>query len=164
MPARLDDQLCQQAREMALGITAALNVVGTLAVEMFVVNDPHSGYRLLVNELAPRPHNSGHVTIDACRTDQFEQHIRAICGLPLGSTEAINGAGVMANLLGDLWHDHPPHWDQALASDPNLKLHLYGKASAKPGRKMGHLNLAGSDAETLVEKIKSARQALELGK
>ena len=164
MPARLDAELRQAARQMALDITAALNVVGTLAVEMFVINDPQdreqAGYRLVVNELAPRPHNSGHVTIDACRTDQFEQHIRAICGLPLGSTDAINGAGAMANLLGDIWQDGEPNWQAALASNPDIKAHLYGKDSAKPGRKMGHLNLAGSDADSCATSLVQARDLL----
>ena len=162
MPARLDADLRKAARKMALDITAALNVVGTLAVEMFVINDPQqAGHRLLVNELAPRPHNSGHVTIDACRTDQFEQHIRAICGLPLGSTDAINGAGAMVNLLGDVWTKGEPNWSAALASNPSLKVHLYGKDEAKPGRKMGHLNLAGEDADSCAEHLAAARQALE---
>ena len=160
MPARLDNNLRQAARKMALDITAALNVVGTLAVEMFVINDPETGYHLLVNELAPRPHNSGHVTIDACRTDQFEQHIRAICGLPLGSTDAINGAGAMVNLLGDIWADGEPNWAAALESHAGLKAHLYGKDVAKNGRKMGHLNLAGSDADDCVDALLAGRTQL----
>src|SRR6185503_17358220 len=92
---------------------------------------------LLVNEIAPRPHNSGHLTFDACRTSQFEQQLRAICGLPLGSTEMLQPAA-MANLLGDLWEGGEPHWAAALRF-PEVKLHLYGKATARPGRKMGHI-------------------------
>lgn len=162
MPARIDERLRRRARDMALAITEALQVVGTLAVEMFVVPHATNGPTLLVNELAPRPHNSGHVTIDACRTDQFEQHIRAICGLPLGSTDALNGGGAMINLLGDLWQHGDPQWAAALAIDPHLKLHLYGKAAAKAGRKMGHLNLSGSgsDGNTVVERLQAARAAL----
>ncbi|TVR44151.1 MAG: 5-(carboxyamino)imidazole ribonucleotide synthase [Planctomycetota bacterium] len=160
MPARLDERLRRRARDMALAITDALGVVGTLAVELFVVPSASNGPSLLVNELAPRPHNSGHVTIDACRTDQFEQHIRAICGLPLGSTDPLHGGGAMANLLGDCWQQGEPDWAATLGSDPGLKLHLYGKASPAPGRKMGHLNLAGMDPETCAKTLIQARDRL----
>ena len=111
----------------------ALDFVGVLCVEFFVARDG----RLLINELAPRPHNSGHLTFDACRTSQFEQQLRAICGLPLGSPELLQPAA-MANLLGDLWDGGEPNWPAALAIR-EVKLHLYGKATPRPGRKMGHL-------------------------
>ena len=119
--------------DLARAVLEALDVVGVLCVEMFLTQDGS----LLVNELAPRPHNSGHLTIDACVTSQFEQQLRAVCGLPLGSTELLRPAA-MANLLGDLWAGGEPDWAAACAF-PDVKLHLYGKAEARPGRKMGHL-------------------------
>ena len=122
-------EIKKQACEHALRITEHLDVVGLLAVEMFVTKKGD----VLVNELAPRPHNSGHWTIDACTTDQFEQHIRAVCGLPLGSPDAHSGA-VMRNLLGDEWRN----W-QDILEDPRARLHLYGKQETRPGRKMGHV-------------------------
>lgn len=127
---------------MATKLAESLNLVGTLAVEMFVV-----GEELYVNELAPRPHNSGHYTIDACETSQFDQHIRAICGWPLGSTELLKPV-VMVNILGE-------HIPNVLTHIRDLKgghLHLYGKKEAKQGRKMGHVNvLADSVEQALVE-------------
>ena len=128
-PARLDERLRQDADLLARRIAEALDLVGLLAVEMFVTRDG----RLLVNELAPRPHNSGHWTIDACATSQFEQLVRAVCGLPLGSTERHSDA-IMTNLIGhaaDAWLE--------LLAEPGARLHLYGKAQARPGRKMGHV-------------------------
>jgi 5-(carboxyamino)imidazole ribonucleotide synthase len=116
--------------------------VGVICVEMFVLGDGE----ILVNEIAPRPHNSGHLTIDAHVCSQFEQQVRAVCGLPLGSVEP-TGASAMANLLGDLWADGEPDWPAALAV-PGVSLHLYGKVEARPGRKMGHLTaLAPTPAE-----------------
>ena len=123
----------QEASEIARGILEQLGVVGVLCVEFFLTR----AGKLLVNELAPRPHNSGHLTIDASVTSQFEQQLRAACGLPLGST-AVYCAAAMANLLGDVWQGGEPNWAAALAL-PGVKLHLYGKAEARPGRKMGHL-------------------------
>jgi 5-(carboxyamino)imidazole ribonucleotide synthase len=139
---------------MARGILAALDVVGVLCVELFVTRDG----RLLVNELAPRPHNSGHLTFDAAVTSQFEQQLRAICGLPLGSTELLRPAA-MANLLGDLWEAGEPDWTAALAF-PEVKLHLYGKATPRPGRKMGHLTALAPDRETALSRVTAARAAL----
>jgi 5-(carboxyamino)imidazole ribonucleotide synthase len=113
---------------------------------------------LFVNEIAPRPHNSGHLTFDACRTSQFEQQLRAICGLPLGSTEMLQPAAAMANLLGDLWVNGEPDWSAALAC-ADVKLHLYGKTAARPGRKMGHLTATAAtraDARALVLHARSA--------
>jgi 5-(carboxyamino)imidazole ribonucleotide synthase len=128
-PARIGEQRMMQAGGLAYHIAEALELVGLVAVEMFATTDG----RLLVNELAPRPHNSGHWTLDACITSQFEQLVRAVCGLPLGSTERHSDA-VMKNLIGDAVED----WYRVL-QDPGAKLHLYGKAHARPGRKMGHV-------------------------
>lgn len=160
MPADLSPKLTEQARQMAWDITAALDVVGTLTVELFIVGEDSADPQILVNELAPRPHNSGHITIDACHTCQFEQHIRAICGLPLGDTSPLLGAGAMVNLLGDLWKDADPDWAAALAEDPHLKLHLYGKAVAAVGRKMGHINCPGAQLSDCVDAVQRARRAL----
>ena len=150
VPARVE----REAVEIARGILGALEVVGVLCVEMFLTRDG----RLLVNELAPRPHNSGHLTFDACVTSQFEQQLRAICGLPLGSTELLRPAA-MANLLGDLWKDGTPDW-AAACRFPEVKLHLYGKAQARPGRKMGHLTALAADAEEARRLVVRAREAL----
>lgn len=128
-PAPITEAVAQDAREIAVHIAEALEIVGLVAVEMFVTPDG----KVLVNEIAPRPHNSGHWTIDACLTSQFEQVVRAVCGLPLGSVERVADAE-MHNLLGDAAADWP-----AILADPDAKLHLYGKAEARPGRKMGHV-------------------------
>lgn len=152
--APIEPRLRQEAIDIARGLMEALDVVGVLCVEMFLTQDD----RLLVNELAPRPHNSGHYTFDACLTDQFEQQVRAICGLPLGATDQQRPA-VMANLLGDLWEQGEPNWAAALA-DPQVKLHLYGKAEPRPGRKMGHLVAFGSDREDARQRALAARAAL----
>ncbi|WP_437203279.1 5-(carboxyamino)imidazole ribonucleotide synthase [Planctomicrobium sp. SH664] len=151
----LSDTLAKQAREIATTIMTSLNVVGVLCVEMFLTTSGD----LLVNEIAPRPHNSGHLTIDAHATCQFEQQVRSICGLPLGSTEQIRPAA-MANLLGDLWQgDRQPNWGAALAL-PDIALHLYGKASARPGRKMGHLTVLGEDGPQAAAAARAARDSL----
>lgn len=153
-PAPLSESLSRQAHELARGVLEKLEVVGVLCVEFFVTRDG----RLLINELAPRPHNSGHLTIDACVTCQFEQQLRAICGLPLGSTEMLRPAA-MANLLGDLWTGGEPGWSAACAF-ADVKLHLYGKAQARPGRKMGHLTALAVDAGKARERVVAAREAL----
>src|SRR6185436_9848165 len=132
-PAPVTPAVARQAVEIARDVLDAMDVVGVLCVEFFLTADD----RLLVNELAPRPHNSGHFTVDACLTSQFEQQLRAVCGLPLGSTEQLRPAA-MANLLGDLWQAGEPNWAAACAV-PDVKIHLYGKRDARPGRKMGHL-------------------------
>ncbi|MDB5171526.1 MAG: purK, partial [Phycisphaerales bacterium] len=132
-PADVPAKIATQAIEITRGILEKLGVVGVLCVEFFVTRRGE----LLVNELAPRPHNSGHLTIDSHVTSQFEQQLRAVCGLPLGSTEQLRPAA-MANLLGDLWKGGEPDWAAASAL-PDVKLHLYGKAEARRGRKMGHL-------------------------
>lgn len=154
-PARVDARTQHDAVEIARAVLEKLEVVGVLAVEFFLTQ---SG-ELLINELAPRPHNSGHFTFDANLTSQFEQQLRAVCGLPLGSTEQLRPAA-MANLLGDEWAAGEPDWAAALA-DARVKLHLYGKTEARPGRKMGHLTaLAGSvdEAERLVTEARARLQ------
>jgi 5-(carboxyamino)imidazole ribonucleotide synthase len=153
-PARITPELEAAARELSRGILEALDVVGLLTVELFVTRDG----RLIVNELAPRTHNSGHLTLDACITCQFEQQVRAVCGLPLGSTE-LKQPAAMANLLGDVWNGGPPRWDQAL-SNPRLKLHLYGKTSPRPGRKMGHITATADSPEAAIEAVRQARSSL----
>ena len=131
--------------------------MGILCIEFFVTR----AGKLLVNELAPRPHNSGHLTFDACRTSQFEQQVRAICGFPLGGTDLLQPAA-MVNLLGDLWADGEPNWAAALAM-PDVKLHLYGKASPRPGRKMGHLTVMAPTATHAKERALAARRLLVSG-
>lgn len=153
-PADVSDRVRRDAVEIARAILERLEVVGVLCVEFFLTNDD----RLLVNELAPRPHNSGHFSFDACVTSQFEQQLRAICGLPLGSTEMLRPAA-MANLLGDVWDGGEPDW-AAACRWPNVKLHLYGKAEPRPGRKMGHLTAFGSTATDAARDVLAARDAL----
>ncbi|MGH2345929.1 MAG: ATP-grasp domain-containing protein, partial [Chloroflexota bacterium] len=139
---------------LAVSIAQKLNLVGLLAVELFVMPDG----RLLVNELAPRPHNSGHWSIEACTTSQFEQQVRAVIGAPLGPTDLLAPAAT-ANLLGDLWEHGSPRWDRALALR-DVKLHLYGKETPRPGRKMGHLTVLGSTAEAARARVVEARARL----
>lgn len=157
VPARLDERVQREARELALGIAEALELEGVLAVELFLSRNG----KLLVNELAPRPHNSGHYSFDACATSQFEQQVRAVCGLPLGSTELLRPC-VMINLLGDLWRDGQLPRTSELLADPLLKLHLYGKREARPGRKMGHLVCLGTDASDAWQRAARARERLGL--
>ena len=152
-PADVPPAVKNEAAEIARGILEQLGVVGVLCVEFFLTR---SG-KLLVNELAPRPHNSGHLTIDGSVTSQFEQQLRAVCGLPLGSTHMPRPTA-MANLLGDLWMGGEPQWPAALAV-PGVKLHLYGKAEARPGRKMGHLT---ATADTAAEATRLAVRARDL--
>ena len=142
-----------EAAELARAVAAELDYVGVLAVEMFVVDG-----RLVVNELAPRPHISGHWTLDAARTSQFEQQVRAVCGLGLGDPSLQAPAVAMVNLLGDLWADGEPNWSVALAH-PSVSLHLYGKETPRPGRKMGHLTVTAEttdDAERVARIIRSS--------
>ena len=155
-PARIPAAVAAQAQAMAIAIAGALGVVGMLTVEFFL----KAGGELLVNELAPRPHNSGHATIDACITSQFEQQVRAVCGLPLGDTALLRPAA-MANLLGDLWPEGgDPAWERLL-DHRDVKLHLYGKTEARPGRKMGHLTALGASPEEALAKVLAAREALK---
>ncbi len=153
-PARVPPAVSCQAVEMTHCVLDQLGVVGVLCVEFFVTCD----HKLLINELAPRPHNSGHLTVDACVTSQFEQQLRAVCGLPLGST-AMHRPAAMANLLGDLWRSAEPDWMAACAF-PDVKLHLYGKLEPRPGRKMGHLTALNSDPEEAYRTVLQARQTL----
>ena len=153
-PAAVAPIMVTQAVDATHAVMDALEYVGVLCIEFFVTRDG----RVLVNEIAPRPHNSGHLTFDACRTSQFEQQVRAVCGLPLGSPELLQPAA-MANLLGDLWQDGEPDWAAALAR-PEVKLHLYGKTSARPGRKMGHLTALAETTADARQQVLSARDLL----
>lgn len=161
VPARTSGCMKSDAEDVAARIATeianSLGYIGTMGVEFFV-----SRGQLLVNEMAPRPHNSGHYTLDACVTNQFEQQVRALCGLPLGEPRA-HSASVMVNLLGDLWYDgdtyREPDWS-VLYAIPNLKLHLYGKHHARPGRKMGHFTVIGDNAEAVQKAALAARAAI----
>lgn len=148
-PAHVTEKTVQDAVEISRAVLEKLEVVGVLCTEFFVRYDGS----VLINELAPRPHNSGHLTFDACVTSQFEQQLRSVCSLPLGSTEQLCPAA-MANLLGDLWADGEPDWPAAI-SVPNVKLHLYGKLEARSGRKMGHLTALGANAEQAARRARA---------
>ena len=152
-PARIPDALAAEAADLAVRLANCLDYVGVLAVEMFVV-----GARLLVNEIAPRPHNSGHFTIDACRTSQFEQQVRVLCGLPLGDPTPHSPA-VMVNLLGDIWGAGEPRWE-AVLRHPGAHLHLYGKREARPARKMGHVTVCEATLERALEVAMAIRRDL----
>ena len=157
-PARCSVEINEQAQKLARRVAEKLGYVGTLGVEFFV-----SEGILYVNEMSPRPHNSGHFTIDACVTNQFEQQVRALCGLPLGDTRQHSNA-VMVNLLGDVWRgDSEPDW-RVLFSQSGLKLHLYGKHEARPGRKMGHYTVVGNEAEEVLKSAMNARLAIGIVK
>jgi 5-(carboxyamino)imidazole ribonucleotide synthase len=158
VPARIDVTAAQRAVDMACSVADELEYVGVLAVELFVVDGT-----LMVNELAPRPHNSGHWTIDGAQTSQFEQQIRAVCGTGLGSTRRGVGAAAMANLLGELWAHGEPSWERVLA-DPAAHLHLYGKREPRPGRKMGHLTVLGSDQGEVAARAIELRAAAVHGR
>ena len=153
-PAGLSPEMAKEAIEISRGVFEALEIVGTACVEFFVATDGN----LLVNEIAPRPHNSGHWTIEGAVTSQFEQQLRAVCGLPLGGTDRPRPAA-MANLLGDLWQGGVPNWAAALAL-PDVKFHLYGKEEARPGRKMGHLTALADDPRKAAQLVLAAREAL----
>ncbi len=150
VPARVAPEVAERARNMALHLAEAMDYRGVLAVEFFVLD----GDDLVINEIAPRPHNSGHYTLDACANSQFEQQVRTLCGLPPGDARLLSPVA-MVNLLGDIWRDDEPAWDKLL-SLPNVKLHLYGKKTARIGRKMGHFNVLAENADSALE------QALEL--
>jgi 5-(carboxyamino)imidazole ribonucleotide synthase len=153
-PAPMPDAQRARAEAIAVSVAEALGHVGVMAVEMFELPDG----RLLVNEIAPRTHNSGHYTYGACATSQFEQHVRAICGVPLGDPRALTPA-VMVNLIGDLWSAGPPAWDAVLAR-PEARLHLYGKDGPAPGRKMGHVVLLDEDSERALATAEGLIEAL----
>jgi 5-(carboxyamino)imidazole ribonucleotide synthase len=154
VPAAITPAVAKQAGEITRTILEELQYVGVLCVEFFLSTDGE----LLVNELAPRPHNSGHLTFDAAVTSQFEQQVRASCGLPLGSPE-IPRPAAMANLLGDLWVDGEPNW-AAACRFAEVKLHLYGKTDPRPGRKMGHLTAVGRTVQDAQDRVIAARDAL----
>ncbi len=154
VPARISESLADEARELATVVANAMAYVGVLGVELFIARDG----RLLVNEMAPRPHNSGHYTMDACSADQFEQQLRTLCGLPLARPWLLSPVA-MINLLGDLWRDGEPRWEEALKR-PGVRLHLYGKAEPRPGRKMGHLNCLAPDPDRALTTALETRDAL----
>ena len=153
-PAPVAPEIQKEASEITRGVLETLGVVGVMCVEFFLTTDG----KLLINETAPRPHNSGHFTFDASVTSQFEQQLRAVCGLPLGSTELLRPAA-MANLLGDLWQNDQPNWAEACAF-PEVKVHLYGKLEPRKGRKMGHLTALAATAEEAEQIVRKARLAL----
>lgn len=157
VPARIAVDLADRARDTAVAVAHRLEYVGVLGVEMFVAD----GGQLFVNELAPRPHNSGHFTMDACGVDQFEQQVRCLAGLPLGDPRLLSPV-CMVNLLGDLWTDGQPNWADALAVE-GTRLHLYGKKAARPGRKMGHLNCLATSATAALERAERAFAAVKAG-
>jgi 5-(carboxyamino)imidazole ribonucleotide synthase len=155
IPAPIPDRLASQAVEIARDIANSMQIEGLLAIELFIVKG-----ELLVNELAPRPHNSFHATERSCATSQFEQQVRAVCDLPLGSVELLRPAAIV-NLLGDLWlGSHKPDFDACLR-DPRVRLHLYGKRDARPGRKMGHISAIGATPQEAVEHAQQAMRRLE---
>ena len=154
-PARIPDRVAEEARSLACAVANSLDLVGLLAVEMFL----RGNGELIINELAPRPHNSGHWTIEGCVTSQFEQHVRAVCGLPLGKTDIL-WPSAMVNLLGDVWGEGEPDWAGALA-EPNVHLHLYGKREPRSRRKMGHLTAVGETVEAAAAAAQRARERLQ---
>lgn len=154
VPARVPGAVAERATDLATRIAGSIGLVGVMAVEMFLLEDGS----LLVNELAPRPHNSGHFSIDACLTGQFEQQLRAVCGLPLGAADLLRPCA-MANLLGDLWENGEPDW-AAAAAFPGVHIHIYGKAAPLPGRKMGHLTAFGATPDDALQRALAARRAL----
>jgi 5-(carboxyamino)imidazole ribonucleotide synthase len=154
-PAPIPDAVAERGIALARRILEALDVVGVLCVEFFLTPDG----QFLINEIAPRPHNSGHLTVDACVTSQFEQQLRAVCGLPLGET-SYHRPAAMANLLGDLWQNGEPDWAGMTAVYPQVKLHLYGKREARHGRKMGHLTAVADNVNIAKRLVKEARALL----
>jgi 5-(carboxyamino)imidazole ribonucleotide synthase len=154
VPARISKALAEQARDAAVTVASRLGYNGVLCVEFFVLRDG----RMLANEIAPRPHNSGHYTIDACVTSQFEQQARVLCGVPLGATD-LHCPAAMVNLLGELWTDGEPRWEHVLRH-PGAKLHLYGKAEARPGRKMGHFTVLAETGDTALAVALQAKSLL----
>ncbi|MEP7072156.1 MAG: 5-(carboxyamino)imidazole ribonucleotide synthase [Verrucomicrobiota bacterium] len=153
-PANIPEAIAQEATELAIALAGKLELVGLLAVEMFLEN---SG-GVLINEIAPRPHNSGHWSIEGCVTSQFEQHVRAVCGLSLGATDLLRPTA-MANILGNVWQKGEPNWAAALDA-PNVHLHLYGKQEARPRRKMGHLTALAPSGKEAAEAVRRARENL----
>jgi 5-(carboxyamino)imidazole ribonucleotide synthase len=155
-PASIPQKIAARAVEITRSLVEELDFIGVLCTEFFLTRS----CEILVNELAPRPHNSGHLTINASHTSQFEQQLRAVCGLPLGATELYSPAA-MANLLGDLWQNGEPNWGSAFLS-PDVKLHLYGKTEPRPGRKMGHLTALARETEEAARRVIEARERVVL--
>ncbi|MEO6117997.1 MAG: ATP-grasp domain-containing protein, partial [Methylotenera sp.] len=160
VPARGSDAINHQAQKLAIMVAEKLDYTGVIGVEFFVCNN-----ELLVNEMAPRPHNSGHYTIDACITNQFEQQVRVMTGLPLGSSRQHSPA-VMVNILGDIWPDDTnktsePAWQNAL-NNPLLKMHLYGKQQARSGRKMGHFTIINASRDEAIKQAMQVRAELNI--
>jgi len=153
-PAAIDGDVEEKALEIACELASELEYCGVLAVEFFLTTDGE----LLINTIAPRPHNSGHLTVDACVTSQFEQQVRALCGLPPGDAQLLSPV-VMVNLMGDLWDKAEPHWD-VVFRDPQALLHLYGKPRARAGRKMGHINFLAEDTDRALELAEDVRNTL----
>lgn len=156
VPSGADPAMLASAIEMARQLADTVNYCGVLAVEFFCTRQGE----LLINEIAPRPHNSGHFTVDACATSQFEQQVRMMCGLTPGSTQLLS-AVVMTNLTGDIWGDSEPAWQHVL-NEPGAHLHLYGKSEARPGRKMGHINCLADDVDSALEITARIRAALKI--
>jgi 5-(carboxyamino)imidazole ribonucleotide synthase len=154
IPSSIPPAMEAEAQHIARSLAEQLSLEGILAVEMFVAQDG----KLLINELAPRPHNSYHASERSCVVSQFEQHVRAVCDLPLGSTDVLRPAAI-ANLLGDVWAEGEPHFDRALEVD-TVRLHLYEKHTARPGRKMGHLSAIGDTPEEAVTRVLEAKSRL----
>ncbi|WP_438969571.1 ATP-grasp domain-containing protein, partial [Methylophaga sp.] len=155
VPSAVSADLSQKAIQMANDLARGLGYVGTMAVEFFVSVEGD----IIANEIAPRPHNSGHYTLNACPTSQFEQQVRMLCNLPSGNCDLMSPV-VMVNILGDVWGSSEPHWATLLA-EPNIKLHLYGKQTARAGRKMGHFNVLAANTETAIQKAEKAFNALQ---
>lgn len=155
VPSAVSAELSQKAIQMANQLAKGLGYVGTMAVEFFVSIEGD----IIANEIAPRPHNSGHYTLDACHTSQFEQQVRMLCGLPSGNCK-LQTPVVMVNILGDVWGNSEPHWDNLLA-EPDIKLHLYGKQAARPGRKMGHFNVLATNTDSAMQQAEKAFAALQ---
>ena len=156
VPSAATTTITDTAIEMARKLADAMNYCGVLAVEFFCTRQGE----LLINEMAPRPHNSGHYTVDACATSQFEQQVRMLCGLTPSDTRLLS-AVVMTNLMGDIWNDDDPPWQHVL-NEPGAHLHLYGKREARPGRKMGHINCLAEDVENALQVTAKIRAALNM--
>ena len=156
VPARIEAELIEQVNQIATRIAERLNYIGVMAVEFFI-----SDGNVMVNEIAPRPHNSGHFTLDGCLTNQFEQQVRMVCGLPAGDTRLL-APTVMVNILGNAWkNDQPPPWE-ALLNHTNVKLNLYGKKQVRPTRKMGHFNVVSDSVEHALEIAKQVRDSFQI--
>jgi len=153
-PAAINGDVEEKSLEIACELAAELEYCGVLTVEFFLTTDGE----LLINTIAPRPHNSGHLTVDACVTSQFEQQVRSLCGLPPGDAQLLSPV-VMVNLMGDLWDKSEPHWD-VIFKEPQALLHLYGKRNARAGRKMGHINVLAEDTDRALELARAVRSTL----